>query len=243
MKTILLLLLTISVGFGQNSNKTIVYLFSGQGSDARIFEKIKLDSTYILKHIIYPIPEKRTTLQQFAKQVLMQIDTSSKFNLIGISLGGMICTELADFLKPEQIIIISSAKCRTELPKRYKFQKAFPLNKLIPSRVIYWGAKFLQPLVEPDRNKEKTIFKAMLDSKTPKYLKRTADMIINWNRENYAQNIFHIHGTSDHTLPLKNIKANFIMQDGSHMMALTRGEEINELILKIFQNKSEGLKP
>ncbi len=235
MIRILVLLCTINPTFGQNISKTNAYLLPGQGSDARIFSKTTLNSTYNLRHIVYPIPVKNTTLPQFAQQISGQIDTTQKFILIGVSLGGMICTELADLLKPEQIIIISSAKCRAELPRRYRFQKTFPLNKIIPARVIYWGAKLLQPLVEPDRNNAKNAFKAMLGAKNPKYLKRTADMIINWERKIYHPNIIHIHGNNDHTLPLINIKANYTIPHGSHMMALTKGEEINELLLKIMQ--------
>ena len=232
---ILLFLLTINFVFGQNLSKMTVYLLPGQGSDKRIFEQIKLDSTYILKHIVYPIPAKKTTLQAYAKQISTQMDTTEKFILIGVSLGGMIATELADLLKPQRIIVISSAKCRAELPKRYKFQRTLPLNKIIPASVIYWGARCLQPLVEPDRNKQKSAFKSMLGAKKPIYLKRTADMIINWNRQIYCKNIIHIYGNNDHTLPLKNIKANHVIEGGSHMMTLTRGEEINRLILGILQ--------
>ena len=232
---ILVLLCTINTTFGQSISKTNAYLLPGQGSDARIFSKITLDSTYVLQYIVYPVPAKNTTLPQFAQQISEQIDTTQKFILIGVSLGGMICTELADLLKPEQIIIVSSAKCRAELPKRYTFQRVFPINKIIPARVIYWGAKLLQPLVEPDRNNAKNTFKAMLGAKNPKYLKRTANMIINWERTYFKKNIVHLHGDNDHTLPLKNIKADYIVQHGSHMMALTRGEEINDLILKILQ--------
>jgi hypothetical protein len=49
--------------------------------------------------------------------------------------------------------------------------------------------------------------------------------------------MIHIHGTDDHTLPIKNVKADYIIEGGSHMMVLTRGEEINQLIIKILANE------
>lgn len=214
--------------------QTHIYLFPGQGSDSRIFSKFKFDNRYIIHHISYPIPQKGLMLKEFAFQISKQIDTSQNYILIGVSLGGMLCSELTDILHPQKTIIISSAKHRKELPMQYKFQKYVPINKLIPARLVYWGAKILQPIVEPDRNLEKETFKSMLGSKSPKYLKRTANMIINWNKASSSDKIVHIHGTNDHTLPLKQIKANYIIENGSHMMALTKGEEINEIIKQIL---------
>ena len=216
-------------------NVTNVYFFPGQGSDERLFSKIKLDSNFRTIYITYPVPERKTTLTEYAIIISKQIDTSQKFILVGVSLGGMICTELADNFKPEKIIIISSAKCRKELPFRYRFQKVIPLNKLIPKRIIKIGAQVLQPIVEPDRKKNKAVFKSMLKSKTPKYYKRTVNMIINWDRKTYSEKIIHIHGTKDHTIPIRNVKYNYKIDKGSHMMTLTRGEEINELMKTILK--------
>jgi len=70
----------------------------------------------------------------------------------------------------------------------------------------------------------------MLKSKDKIYMKRAVDMIINWQREIYNPNIIQIHGDHDNTLPIKNVKVTLIVEGGSHMMALTRGEEIGKLI-------------
>ena len=115
----------------------------------------------------------------------------------------------------------------------------FPINNIIPEEWIKKGALFLQPLVEPDRNKYKETFNSMMDSKTPSYYKQTVNMILNWDKSTYKESIIHIHGNNDHTLPVKNVKANYIIEGGSHAMTLTRGEELNELILKILSETSE----
>jgi len=230
--TLVFLMLLLRLWSG---TKTHVYLFPGLGSDERIFEKINLDSSYILVNIRYPVPAKGSTMKEYARTLIPQIDTSTNYLFIGVSIGGMICVELAEVLKPGKVIIISSAKCRKELPFRYRFQSAIPLNKIIPKGIIKTGAKFLQPLVEPDRNKNKNTFKHMLRKKDKAYLKRSVDMIINWQRTEYNHTIVHIHGTKDHTLPIRQIKASHVIKKGSHMMALTRGEEMNVLILSILR--------
>jgi pimeloyl-ACP methyl ester carboxylesterase len=237
MKQIILFLICIISIKGLASGKTKVYLFSGLGSDARIFEKIKLNDQYEIVNILYPIPPKKCTMKEYALMLRDQIDTTGKYIFIGVSIGGMICVELRDILRPEKVIIISSAKCRQELPFRYRFQKSIPLNKIVPAGVMKGGAKILQPIVEPDRNKNKKTFKAMLRSMNKRYLKRSVDMIINWNRKDYNKDIIHIHGTKDHTLPFRHLKATYPVKKGSHMIALTRGDEMNLLILSILDNK------
>lgn len=178
------------------------------------------------------------SLADFAKQLSSCIDTSEKFILIGVSLGGMICCELNEFLHPQGTIIISSAKNQNELPFRYKFQKAIPIYKLFPGKALLAGAKLLQPIVEPDRNKNKATFQGMLAAKDPVYVKRTVNMIINWNRTTNTNKIEHIHGTNDHTLPFKKINSpDHIIENGSHMMTLTRANEISKIINGILMDQ------
>ena len=55
-------------------------------------------------------------------------------------------------------------------------------------------------------------------------------MIINWDRTTYSDKIIHIHGDNDHTIPIKNVRYDYLMEEGSHMMMITRAGEINQII-------------
>lgn len=213
-----------------------VYFFPGQGSDEHIFDKIALDSSFKKVYLSYPIPKRGTDMKEYAFEISKNIDTSSAYSFVAVSLGGMLISELLEVYKPQKAIIISSAKCRSELPFRYRFQKYIPINKIIPKRLIKIGAKILQPIVEADRNKNKKTFKAMLHSKDPKYLKRSVNLIVNWSKKETNPQIIHIHGSRDKTIPIRNVKNPIIIEKGSHMMTLTRGEELNVLLLKLLKN-------
>lgn len=210
--------------------QTNLYLIPGQGSDYRIFSKLIFPEGYQIIHIKCHTPDEGATMKSYAKELSKQVDTTNPFILVGVSLGGMIATEMTDFLNPEKTIIISSAKCKFELPHRYRFQNIIPVYKLIPGKVSKKSSFFMQPLVEPDRKKEKDIFISMLKDKDPDFLERTIQMIMTWDRETYSDKIIHIHGDNDHTIPHKNVKYNYLIKDGSHMMTLTRA---NELSVKI----------
>jgi hypothetical protein len=216
------------------SSDTLIYLFPGQGADCRLFKYI--DFPYDTVHLEFPVPEKNTPLREYAHGFIPWIDTSRPIILIGVSLGGMICSELADTLEPVFTIVISSAKHRAELPGRYKFQKTIPLNKIIPKGMTKWGAKVLAPIVEPARKQDSETFNSMIEAKDPAYLKRTVDMVINWNKDGYDNSIIHIHGDKDHTLPHRKVRYDYLVENGTHMMVYIRGEEISKLINKILHN-------
>jgi hypothetical protein len=224
---------TSRVNFARSGvTDTIIYLFPGQGADCRLFKYIEFP--YDTIHLKFPIPEKKTTLREYAHGFIPWIDTDRPFILIGVSLGGMICSELADTLEPEITIVISSAKYRAELPGRYKFQKTIPLNKIIPKGMTKWGAKVLAPIVEPARKQDTETFRSMIEAKDPAYIKRTVDMVINWDKEGYDDSIIHIHGDKDHTLPHRKVRYDYLVENGTHMMVYIRGDEVSKLINEIL---------
>jgi pimeloyl-ACP methyl ester carboxylesterase len=230
----LFLIKTAAFGIHPPDGDTMIYLFPGQGSDGRLFKHLELPAGYDTVHISYPVPDKHETLAAYAMRFIEEIDLSTPYILMGVSLGGMICTELSDTLSPLRTILISSAKSTHELPGRYTFQQHFRLNRIIPKRMTKGGARLLQGIVEPDRKHDKKTFKEMLKAKDPLYLKRTVDMIINWERTTFPDKIVHIHGDKDHTIPIKNVRYDYLIEDGSHMMMLTRAGEINQIIFHIL---------
>ncbi|WP_297089693.1 alpha/beta hydrolase [uncultured Draconibacterium sp.] len=185
--------------------------------------------------LLYSTPEKGLDMTAYAHELAKQIDTTKNYSIIGVSLGGMLATEMADFLHPEKVIVISSAKNRKEFPGRYRFQKAIPVHRLVPGFVIKIGTRILQPIVEPDRNKDKETFKSMLKSKNSVFLKRTTTMILTWKRTSNNKSIMHIHGDADKTLPPRFVHFDYLVEDGSHMMVLTRGDLISQLINQILK--------
>ena len=199
-----------------------------------MFVKITPDGNYRIVHIVYPIPHKGSSLKDFAIQLSEQIDTSGKYVFIGSSLGGMICVELADILQPEKVIIISSAKSRHELPPRFYLPHTKILNKLIPKKLMRFISIVAQPLLNNDILHNKEVFASMLKSRGPLYYKRTVNMIVNWKRNICHKDVIHIHGTKDRMIPIANVRADYIINDGSHFITLTRGDEVNKIIQTVL---------
>lgn len=216
-----------------------VYLIPGQGGDERLFNNLTLPVGFQARHLKYERPDAGMSMQAFAKQLTQQIDTNSRFILIGVSLGGMLATEMSEMVPVEKVILISSAKGRHELPGRYTFQKKFPIYKLLSPKLAKFGARLLQPVVEPDRQKEKETFKAMLRDKDAIFLRRTIEMIMHWDRMEAPSGIVHIHGDKDHTIPIGNVDYDIRVPGGSHMITLTRGEEVSQLVGEVLLSENQ----
>lgn len=228
---LLLFIISSALSFSQKEKNVVVYFIHGQGSDSRLFDSIRLKEGYTKKCIEYGTPIKGSTMNSFAQEIAQQIDTTSPFVLVGTSLGGMLCTEMSTFLNPQKVILISSASNRKELPFRYRFQKVIPLYSIVPGFIMVGSARILQPIVEPDRKKNKATFKSMLKEKDRVYMRRTVKMIIRWERTSTNDSIYKIHGTKDHTIPIRNVAdVDAVIYGGSHMMTLTRGSEISVIL-------------
>lgn len=214
--------------------QSTIYLLPGQGADERLFSNILIEGEYDLRPIEYIDPDKGMSMSDYAHVLADQIDSSQPSILIGVSLGGMLATELADIIPVDKVIIISSAKGKQELPGRYTLQRKFPLYKIVPGQVIRFGARVLQPILEPAGKENNHLFQQMLRDKSSRFLKGATAMILEWDRTSHSDKIIHIHGDKDHTLPIRHISYDHLIQGGEHVMVMTRAEELSVLINRVL---------
>lgn len=235
MKTLTLLLFLFCCCQAQAQNLPTVYLIPGTGADGRLFQRLDLGA-YDTVWLEYIEPEKSESFDSYINRLSKEIDTTEAFALIGVSLGGIIATELAERLQPEKVIVIAGAKVRKELPAHYRFFHYFPIHHLIGGRSMRWSTKRLQPFFEPMDEDAETLFYDMIAAKSPYFLKSAVRWMIAWERETYPTNIVHIHGNKDRTLPIKNIETNYIVEDGGHMIVYTHAEALSVLLQEVLSD-------
>ncbi len=207
-----------------------LYMIPGQGSDTRLFKHLVIEG-YDTVGINYVIPEKNEGMNDLARRMASEIDTTESFALLGVSLGGMLAMEMCSFMNPDKIILISSAKNENEIPKMYRMFRKLPINKIIGGNFLKFCTVLFQPIYEPLGKEDQILWRTMFKEKDPKFMKRASDCIINW--EGYANegiDILHIHGSKDRTLPIKNIGEHERIENGTHIMTLTEAEKISELV-------------
>lgn len=208
----------------------IVYFIPGQGADHRSFQYIELQDSFEVRVLEFLVPEPNEEMPSYARRMAAQIDTTTSFSLIGASLGGMIAVEMNTFLRPKKTIILSSIKGRHEMPIRYKFLRYLPLHKVFGGKFYIWSTNLGRPFVEPEGKAVEDLARSMLAAKDPNFMKRAIHCIVTWDNTEVPDNLIHIHGDKDHTLPFRYIKDVVTIKGGSHMIVMTRPKEISALL-------------
>lgn len=217
--------------FVHAQTRITLYLIPGQGSDHRIYNHIQFPDFVDTVHLHFIMPDENEDMSAYAKRMSMGIDTTQRFAIAGVSLGGMVATEMTRFVHPDMVILISSASSSAEIPESYARYRTVPVYKWIPPEIVKYSTFILQPIYEPDRKLERATCNAMIADKSALFMKRAVHLIVSWNRteaDNALIPIYQIHGTADHTLPVSGIQADVYITDGSHMMTLTKATEVSD---------------
>ena len=217
--------------------KISVYFMPGLAANASIFERISLPAdqfdTYFME---WEIPLYNETLSEYAKRISKKV-THENPVLVGVSFGGILVQEMAQFLNPSKIIIISSVKSNLEFPTAFKLAKQTKAYKLIPTSLIenvYNLAKFTFGEKVIKRLK---LYQMFLTVRDKKYLDWSIEKIILWDRKKADPNVVHIHGDADEVFPIKYIQNCIVVKGGTHIMILTKYKWINVNLPKIIIEK------
>lgn len=241
MRTILLIFFLAGMLMAQpadtvQAGKHKVYFMAGQGADERSLQYLTLDPRIERVYIPYLVPEKGESMSSYAHRMAASINPDEDFSIVGVSLGGMIAVEMTRFLNPRHVVVIASAKGASDIAPRYKLLKYLPLHTIFGD----WGMKRLSPLgrrlFEPDSQPFEPIYQAMIADKPDQFIHRATACIATWETAQPTRtDIVHIHGSKDHTLPIRNIqKVDYVIKGGGHMMITTHAAQISEILNKIL---------
>ncbi|HEX7903236.1 MAG TPA: alpha/beta hydrolase [Chitinophagaceae bacterium] len=211
---------------------TKVYFISGLGADKRIFSFLDLSFCEPV-YIDWITPYKNDTLQDYALKLRKGIPETDPI-IVGISLGGMLVTEMANADSNIQGIIISSNKTQNEFPIHLRIVKYLPLYKWSPNFIlkrIMLGSTWM---LGGTRKEQKKLLQQIIKESNIEFVKWAIEAILCWKNTVIPENIIHIHGTADKLLPYSRVKADYTIPGGTHVMTMDNPEEISELLKKLI---------
>jgi pimeloyl-ACP methyl ester carboxylesterase len=213
--------------------KKKIYLISGLGADERIFEFLDLGDCEPI-HINWIEPRQNETIKDYALRLRVQIETEKPL-ILGVSFGGMIATEIAKQIDYEQVILISSAKTKNEIPILYRLFGQISLHRFIPIK-LFKQANFVTYWFFGMKTKaEKKLLKSILTDTNSSFLKWAINSILKWDNEYQITRLIQIHGSEDKILPKQNIiKVDYEIDKGGHLMIYNRANEINQILKRIL---------
>lgn len=217
--------------------KISVYFMPGLAANASIFERISLPAdqfdTYFME---WEIPLDNETLSEYAQRISKKV-THENPVLVGVSFGGILVQEMAQFLNPSKIIIISSVKSNLEFPTAFKLAKQTKAYKLIPTSLIENAYNLAKFTFGEKVIKRLKLYQMFLTVRDKKYLDWSIEKIVLWDRKKADPNVVHIHGDADEVFPIKYIQNCIVVKGGTHIMILTKYKWINVNLPKIIIEK------
>ncbi|WP_312418415.1 alpha/beta hydrolase [Epilithonimonas sp.] len=210
-----------------------IYVFSGLGVDKRVYDNIDF-GTLDVEFINWIEPLKNESLENYAFRISEKITCDNPI-LIGLSFGGMLAVEISKIINVKKIILIASAKNKFELPFVFKLSGKLKLNQLLPNSILKRQNFILNWLFGIETSKEKQLLKSILQDTDTNFLKWAINEILNWKNKIYPENCIHIHGNKDRIIPIKNVKADFVIENGGHFMTVNKAKEIENIILNLIE--------
>lgn len=206
----------------------------GLAASSSIFERIELPKDTFEMHLLeWFLPNKNESLQSYAKRMAEKVKHDNAV-LVGVSFGGVLVQEMAQFLNLKKLIIVSSVKCNAELPRRLKLAKTTKAYKLLPTGLMQ-DVELLTKYAFGDVLKKKLkLYEQYLHRREKDYLDWAIEQMVCWERVEVDAKVIHIQGDADEVFPVKNIK-NFInIKGGTHLMILNRFRWFNQNLPKII---------
>lgn len=219
------------------TEKTHVYFVPGLAAGKEIFRNISLPKEHYEVHIIeWLIPEKKEPIEAYAKRMATFVEKPNSV-LIGVSFGGVMVQEMANFLTLKRLIIVSSVKERKELPKRFEIASKTFAYKLVPTNLVLSITDLTKLAIGPKTEKRLRLYQEYLHVRDKQYLDWAIENMVCWQRKASDASVFHIHGDSDVVFPIKNIENCSVVTGGTHIMILNKGNIVSKKIIEVIENK------
>jgi hypothetical protein len=205
-----------------------IYLIPGLGADKRVFKYLKLPAqTFCINWIK---PGRKETLQDYCRR-LVEVNQIEKGQIfIGLSFGGIVAIELARIIAAKDVIIISSVKNRKELPLLFRLAGKIYLHKLLPYQLLKKPSFLLRLAFGPISDKDYDLLKKIVADTDLRFLKWAINQVILLPADISAENIIHIHGSSDRIFTKHFIKNYISIENGGHFMVVNLADEISSII-------------
>lgn len=211
--------------------KIHIYFIPGLAASPKIFKYLNLPKDRFELHFLewlLPLAETET-IENYAKRMADLVIHKNPV-LIGVSFGGIMVQEMSKHLKTKKIVIISSVKCRDELPIRLKVIQKTKAYKLFPAKAITNIEEFSIYAFGDIAKKRVSLYKEYLSIRDDNYLDWAIFNVLNWKQSIPLENILHIHGTDDNVFPIKYIKNCVAIKKGTHIMILNKSKSIGKII-------------
>jgi hypothetical protein len=224
-----------SIQMGKNK----VYFISGLGADRTVFNKLDLSFCEPV-FLDWITPLKNESLQHYSLRLAEGIQEPDA-TIVGLSMGGMIASEIVKVNPGMRAIIISSNRSAKEFPAYTRFLiKYLPAYRLTTKRIMRIIFPVTCWFLGAQSKEDKEHLWKMIDRRDINFIKWCIWAIGRWQLDTTPPNVVHIHGTADNLLPYRKVHADHTVPGGTHLMVRNKPKELSELLKKVVNARFSG---
>lgn len=215
-----------------------LYIISGLGADERVFQKLDF-SRYKVTFIHWIPPQDNEVIEHYATRLLEQIKTTKPI-LLGLSFGGIMAVEIAKQIETEKVILIASAKTKSEIPFYLRFIGSLGIHNIIPARLLKSSNILTHWFFGITSEKDNEVFSQILKDTDPIFLKWAIDKIVSWSNRTLLRNVYHIHGERDRILPKFFVNCDVTIKNNGHLLPLTEPDVVTGVLRELLEFEEEN---
>lgn len=209
-----------------------VYFISGLGADRSVYEALDLSFCEPV-FLDWIKPLKNESLKDYALRLAAPIKEPDA-TIVGLSLGGMMATEIVKVNPGMKAIIISSNRTSKEFPLYSRLLARYlPLYRLLNRKILMAIFPVAAWLLGANTKDQRKLLRGVFERTDIPFIKWSIGAIARWDHKDEQPNVIHIHGTADKVLPYRNVHADHTINKGEHFMIRNRPQEISQLLRKL----------
>ncbi len=206
-----------------------VYFISGLAADCRVFKHIQLPEGFTAVYLDWISPLSNESLQSYAYRMAERIDTSQPFALAGLSMGGMLATEIANKFPPTACILLSSVPTHKQMPRYFKWAYLLQLHRMVPIGLLQ-RISILKRGLAPDSHEDREILRQVIKDSDPAFIRWAMHAILCWKNEILPGTLWQIQGDKDGILPIRYASPTHTVKGGNHLMIMSKAKELNAFL-------------
>jgi pimeloyl-ACP methyl ester carboxylesterase len=217
----------------QNKQKTI-YFFSGVGADSSPFSNLELPG-YNKVYISWIPPLPNETLAHYAGRLREQITVEDPY-IIGLSFGGMIAVEVSKQMEVKKMVLISSARTKSDLSRFQAFFMRLGLYRIIPGSFLRHTNFLTYRYFGTHTPTDKKALTHLLNGTDVALFRWALKSIACWDNMEMPKRTIEIHGSADRIIACRLSHPDYKIKGGGHLMVYSKADTISKIIMNYFQD-------
>jgi pimeloyl-ACP methyl ester carboxylesterase len=182
-------------------------------------------------------PNLNESLAGYARRLAERVEPGLPFFLGGASFGGMLALEMAQHLRPEGVLLLSSCRSPSVLPCLHRFGAG--AAPLIPGAFVSLMMRFRAPIRRAfgvcDAQHSDLLIQMMRDIPFS-FVRWGLAALMAWpGAAELAAPICHIHGACDRVIPLRCVRPDVVIAGAGHLANVTHAEQVNAAIMVFLE--------